>query len=287
VEAAAVPASVVAAAVVVQKWVQPGDCVLVLGATGVVGSHVVQLLKSGGASFVAATAQKVNRLDATHVDRMVDYTKENWWEIQEFKASRFDLILDFAAFPNAWANSSSVLKTGWEGGRFITTAGDTPYFSVLGVCDVCVLLKRMFCRTCWTSCAKSAPKYCWFMGGLSDPISEEIWTMVFKAIEEKQLKVCVDPSGPFHFTEKVSGKPSACRQLVMHMAKSSFLVSLRADSLTNHIGFSHQAVLTVLSPCWQKSCDCLGGRRASHHFCSMNPLARCLIIMLFAFVPLA
>lgn len=26
--------------------------------------------------------------------------------------------------------------------------------------------------------------------------------MVFKAIEEKQLKVCVDPSGPFHFTEE-------------------------------------------------------------------------------------
>lgn len=202
VEAAALPASVIVAAAVVQKWVRAGDRVLVLGATGGVGSHAVQLLKNRGASFVAATAQKVNRLDSTHVDRMVDYTKENWWEIPEFKASQFDLILDFAAFPNSWATCSSVLKTGWQGGRFITTAGDTPNFSVLGVCGVCALISKLFGRTCWTSCAKFVPKYCWFVGGLADPISEEIWTMVFKAIEEKQLKVCIDPLGPFPFTEE-------------------------------------------------------------------------------------
>lgn len=202
VEAAALPASVIVAATVVQKWVKTGDRVLVLGATGGVGSHVVQLLKSGGASFVAATAQKVDRLDARHVDRMIDYTRENWWEIPEFKDSQFDLILDFAAFPNAWANCGAVLKTGWQGGRFITTAGDTPFFPILGVCDVLALIKNMFWRACWTSCAKSAPRYSWFMDGLADPIPEEVWAMVFKAIEEKQLNVCIDPLGPFPFTEE-------------------------------------------------------------------------------------
>ena len=46
VEAAAVPASVVVAVRVVEAWVRAGDRVLVLGATGGVGSHVVQLLKA-------------------------------------------------------------------------------------------------------------------------------------------------------------------------------------------------------------------------------------------------
>merc|ERR1719311_689518 len=104
---------------------------------------------------------------------MIDYTKENWWEIQEFKASPFDLILDFAAFPNAWDNCGSVLKPGRHGGRFITTAGDTPYFSVLGVCDILGLMRRMLFRACWTSCDRSRPKYCWFVGGLADPIKDE------------------------------------------------------------------------------------------------------------------
>jgi len=201
-EAAAVPASVVVAAIVVQTWVQVGDRVLVLGATGGVGSHAVQLLRNAGASFVAATAREVNRLDARHVDRRIDYIKENWWELPEFKASKFDLLLDFAAFPDAWANCRAVLKTGRQGGRFVTTAGDTPHFSVLGVCDVLALISRMLFRACWTSCVTSRPKYSWFVGGLADPITDETWAMVFKAIEEGRLKVCLDPSGPFPFSEQ-------------------------------------------------------------------------------------
>mmetsp|Transcript_54227 Transcript_54227/g.101661 ORF Transcript_54227/g.101661 Transcript_54227/m.101661 type:complete len:356 (-) Transcript_54227:178-1245(-) len=202
IEAAALPASVVVAVIVVQTWVRQGDRVLVLGATGGVGSHVVQLLKGRGASFVAAAARDVSILDARHVDRTIDYTKESWWDTPEFKASKFDLILDFAAFPHAWANCGSVLKTGAQGGRFITTAGDTPYFQVLSMRDVCGLLIKLFGRSCWTGCAgRSVPKYSWFIGGLSDPITDETWAMVFKAIEEGHLKPCLDPSGPFPFSE--------------------------------------------------------------------------------------
>merc|ERR1719195_2271950 len=78
VEAAALPASVVVAFIVVQKWVKHHDRVLVLGATGGVGSHVVQLLKSAGASFVAATASIIERLKPKDIDRAINYTVENW-----------------------------------------------------------------------------------------------------------------------------------------------------------------------------------------------------------------
>ena len=76
-EAAALPASVVVAVIVVETWVKSGDRVLVLGATGGVGIHAVQLLKGAGASFVAATARMPARLEAMGVDRVIKYTEEH------------------------------------------------------------------------------------------------------------------------------------------------------------------------------------------------------------------
>lgn len=201
-EAAALPASAVVAIIVVQKWVQYGDRVLVLGATGGVGSHVVQLLKGAGACFVAATTCIAERLESKDIDRMINYTKENWWEIAEFQNDKFDLILDFAAFPDAWKNCRAVLKSGKHGGRFITTAGDSPSFSVLNVCDVLTLMKKIYWRGTWTSCITSAPKYSWFLGGLADPITDATWAALFQAIDEGRLQVKIDPAGPFPFTEQ-------------------------------------------------------------------------------------
>lgn len=202
VQAAALPASGIVATVITEKWVNVGDRVLVLGATGGVGSHVVQLLKRAGAAFVAATARIPQRLDPKHVDWMINYTQEDWWQIAEFKADKFDLILDFAGFVNSWAKCVDVLKDGQHGGRYITTVGDTPEFTVLGICDVCSLMRKIICRRFWTSCNKSKPYYCWFLDGLADPIKETSWTALFQAIEDKHMTVKVDPSGPFSFTEE-------------------------------------------------------------------------------------
>jgi len=202
VEAAALPASGIVAIVIVNKWVRAGDRVLVLGATGGVGSHAIQLLKHAGASFVAATARIPERLDRTHVDRVVNYTQEDWWDIPEFKTDKFDMILDFAGFDNSWTKCIAVLKDGKQGGRYITTVGDTPEFSVLNFCDVCSLMRRILCRGFWTSCNKTKPYYCWFLGGLADPIEDKSWTALFKAIEDGHLIVKIDPLGPFPFTEQ-------------------------------------------------------------------------------------
>jgi NADPH:quinone reductase-like Zn-dependent oxidoreductase len=201
-EAAALPASGIVAVIIVEKWVKAGDRVLVLGATGGVGSHVVQLLKRAGASFVAATAQIPERLDPKHVDRIINYTHEDWWQIDEFKAEKFDLILDFAGFDNSWLNCSGVLKDGLQNGRYITTVGDTPEYPVLNCCDVCKLMRRLFCRGVWTSFNKAKPYYSWFIGGLADPIQDKSWAALFKAIKDKHLVVKVDPAGPFPFTEQ-------------------------------------------------------------------------------------
>jgi len=219
-EAAAIPASVVVAVRLVEKWVRPGDRVLVLGATGGVGIHVVQLLKRVGASFVAATTQSVNRIDDMEefhrardqkagplVDRVIDYTSAPaWWDLTEFQGrNKFDLLFDFAAFPGAWKHCTAVLKSSSRGGRFITTTGDHASFDVLGMSDVCGLMWKMLARSCWTSmcCVQaSLPYYEWYVGGLKDPIPTETWGSVFRAIEEGSLRIVVDPAGPFPFTQE-------------------------------------------------------------------------------------
>eukprot|EP00421_Protoceratium_reticulatum_P068632 CAMPEP_0168426978 /NCGR_PEP_ID=MMETSP0228-20121227/36111_1 /TAXON_ID=133427 /ORGANISM="Protoceratium reticulatum, Strain CCCM 535 (=CCMP 1889)" /LENGTH=380 /DNA_ID=CAMNT_0008441005 /DNA_START=31 /DNA_END=1173 /DNA_ORIENTATION=+ len=220
VEAAAIPASVVVAMRVVEKWVRKNDRVLVLGATGGVGSHVVQLLKpQAGASFVAATARTVEWLEEVGrapgaacglIDRVIDYTAEDWWDIRDFQSpggNKFDLILDFAAFENGWRNCGLVLKSRADGGRYITTTGDSATFSVLGVGDICSLVRKMVCRSLCTSglcyCTRrTRPYYEWFVGGLADPIEPGIWAKVFQAMggDKPILKVVVDPRGPFPFS---------------------------------------------------------------------------------------
>jgi len=228
VEAAALPASVVVAVIIVRTWVQRGDRVLVLGATGGVGSHVVQLLKGSGASFVAATAHIIDRLDPKDVDRKIAYSEEDWWEVPEFQCEKFDLILDFAAFPDAWSHCALVLKSGKQGGRFITTAGDSPTFPVLGCCDIVSLLHKMFWRRTWTSWITSAPQYHWFMGGLADPITDATWEALFEALRDGRLRVVVDPAGPFPFSE--AGVRDAFRLQESRHAHGKVVIKLVDDT---------------------------------------------------------
>ena len=49
----------------------------------------VPRVQGAGASFVAATARDPARL-GSGVDRAIDYTREDWWDVPEFAAQPFD-----------------------------------------------------------------------------------------------------------------------------------------------------------------------------------------------------
>ncbi len=123
--AAASPVSGVTAlqALVDVGGARPGQRVLIVGASGGVGSFAVQLAKALGAVVTAvASARNVDFVRSLGADHVVDYTSQDFTEIDE----PFDLIVDIGG-RNSIRRLRSVLTptgtlviVGGEGGNRIT-----------------------------------------------------------------------------------------------------------------------------------------------------------------------
>jgi NADPH:quinone reductase-like Zn-dependent oxidoreductase len=124
VEAAAVPVSAVTALMAVHDLgrVQPGQDVLVLGASGGVGSYAVQMATAAGASVTgvcsAAKAELVRSLGAVDV---LDRATEDFAAL----GRHWDVVLDIAGNPTLsrlrralTPAGTAVIVGGEEGGRF-------------------------------------------------------------------------------------------------------------------------------------------------------------------------
>jgi NADPH:quinone reductase-like Zn-dependent oxidoreductase len=124
-EAAAVPISGSTAlhAVVGVGHVRPGQKVLVLGASGGVGSYAVQLAKAYGAEVTGvAGPAKLDLVRSLGADHVLDHTREDFAETGE----RYDLVIDIAGNPSlsrlrrALTPTGTVVFTGGEGGDPLT-----------------------------------------------------------------------------------------------------------------------------------------------------------------------
>jgi NADPH:quinone reductase-like Zn-dependent oxidoreductase len=120
-QAAAVPISAGTAlhAVRDQGKIQPGQKVLVIGASGGVGTFAVQLAKAFGADVtgVASTA-KVDLVRSIGADHVIDYTREDVADTRQ----RYDVILDIGGnrslshLRRALTPQGTLVLVGGEGG---------------------------------------------------------------------------------------------------------------------------------------------------------------------------
>ncbi|GBD32525.1 Phenolphthiocerol synthesis polyketide synthase type I Pks15/1 [bacterium HR33] len=122
-QAAAAPISGLAALQAVRDGarVKPGDRVLVLGASGSVGSFAVQIAKAWGAEVTGvASTRNLTTLWALGADRVVDYTRED----PAGHRCRYDAIIDIAGnrpvsrLRHALAPKGSLVMVGGTGGRW-------------------------------------------------------------------------------------------------------------------------------------------------------------------------
>jgi NADPH:quinone reductase-like Zn-dependent oxidoreductase len=123
-QAAAVPVSGATAlqALTDAGHVEPGQTVLVIGASGGVGSYAVQIAKALGAEVtgVAGTA-KLDLVRALGADHVLDYTRDDFAD----GGSHYDLVLDMAGNPTLsrlrralTPRGTAVITGGEEGGSF-------------------------------------------------------------------------------------------------------------------------------------------------------------------------
>ncbi len=106
-QAAAVPVAAVTALQGLRDHghIQPGQKVLINGASGGVGTFAVQIAKSFGAEVTGVCSTKnVEMVRSIGADTVIDYTKENFAQSDQ----RYDLMLDIAG-SRSWSECKRVL----------------------------------------------------------------------------------------------------------------------------------------------------------------------------------
>ena len=99
--------------------IQPGQKVLIYGATGAIGSAAVQLIKYFGAEVTAVSdTARVELVKSLGADRVIDYTKEDFTKLDEM----FDVVFD-AVGKSTFFKCKPILKP--DGIYFSTELG--PY----------------------------------------------------------------------------------------------------------------------------------------------------------------
>jgi 2-desacetyl-2-hydroxyethyl bacteriochlorophyllide A dehydrogenase len=129
-QAAAVPISGFTAlqAIRDQGKVQPGQKVLIIGASGGVGTYAVQIAKAFGAEVTGVcSTRNVDMVRSIGADHVIDYTKESITQ----SGQRYDVILDMAGnrsiseLRGALTHEGTLVIVGGTGGRFLMGFGRT------------------------------------------------------------------------------------------------------------------------------------------------------------------
>lgn len=194
-------------AVVLADYIRTGDRVLIIGAGGGVGSHLCQLARLQGASYVAGVGRDPERLTEKPLgcDKALDYTKVDHLSLKEWVDDPFDVIIDLGggAWPVLASRNVSVCKPSVRHGRYVTITPDDSIFETRSIWPV---IKTFLLPALWRAVYSRSgfyrnelPTYSYAMGL---PQSGDIVTRTIRLAAEGKLLPVLDPEGPFPFTSE-------------------------------------------------------------------------------------
>ena len=145
----------------IMDHVKAGDRVLILGGSGGVGSAAIQIAKThANASLVVATSTQIGMCKELGADQVINYNDVDWWMVEEFQKTKFDVIIDTVGGGNYYGRAEKVLKTGRRGGTFVAVTGDDPQPDCRTVWKVLKFFYSMLATVIYTKLhTLTLPKY--------------------------------------------------------------------------------------------------------------------------------
>jgi NADPH:quinone reductase-like Zn-dependent oxidoreductase len=210
IEACGLPASGMAAMILVDEM-KMGDRVLVIGGSGGVGSCVIQYAKKKKeASFIVAVSTQEEQCKSLGADKVIDYRNKNWWEIAEFQSNKFDVVFDLAGGDN-WDKGGFAKTAIPKNGKYVRLyPGVQTEVEVHGPIGVLKLVSGMLGGNVKAALSPGLPK---LVMPEALALKDGDLKGLFEDVVNGTLKPVLDPSSPFDFTEE--GVRSA-----MHLQKS-------------------------------------------------------------------
>lgn len=192
------------------KRIKAKERVLIFGAGGGVGSHLCQLLRLRNVSFIAGVSQNPDRLiNELGCDAAIDYTRQNPLTVEKWKEDPFDVIIDLAS--GHWDplvkqleehEGKLIIKSSYEGGRFLTTSMEEPWYELHGIWPA---LKKFLFVPMWRALhtrlwnRHSMPSYTFAFSLDND---RGIMKETLELAKQGKLKASIDGRGPFPFDTK-------------------------------------------------------------------------------------
>lgn len=169
-------------------YMKEGDTVVVCGASGGVGSMLVQIARARGAQHVIAISSDVALCQRLGAHETVNYKVDSWPNV--LAGRNVDMFFDCVGGNDVWLNAQRVIK---PKGHFITLDGEFDNGIVSGLA---VLLGRTVYRwfAHWLTAAPSF-KLVVLQGTLEK--LQELVTL----LEEKKLTSAIDAASPMPFTQ--------------------------------------------------------------------------------------
>jgi len=219
-DACTLPASAAAARLIVEQHIHENDRVLVLGASGGVGTFLCQYIKNkqqqGNTTtgFLAATTTQKELATSLGVDRVIDYRSEKWWALEtEFQGTPFDVVVDLVNGTNWQQGACSGTKVLKRKALYLQlqTGVETEIDMRLGYIGIVPFVMQFVFRTMYSKLHPSCPRYVSPQG--LDLKSRDL-KVILEDIAQKRIRVVLDPAGPFQFDTKGVREAMALQQSI-------------------------------------------------------------------------